>query len=172
MLSDAGSKAPSNVAGRNRGNMIKHNIPLITMYALGSAIIYFLGIMYLFVYVIYCIISTLWVMRFVCTHCPHYDKAKCPSGYAKVSARLFKKRSSKDFRRVFSRNIGVVIPSWVIPALVGIYLLFTDFNDIVLILSLIFIIDGFVVLPIFSRRYGCDKCELKDKCPWMGRFGK
>lgn len=155
-----------------QGNMVKHNLPLISMYILGSMIMYFLGLLYLVGYILYCILSTLWVMRFVCTHCPHYDKAKCPSGYAKVSARLFKKRTSKNFRSMFARNIGVVIPSWVLPAIVGIYILLNEVTLIILILTFLFIIVGFVILPIASRRYGCDRCDLKDNCPWMGRFGK
>ena len=171
-LNPEDNKVPTKNMGSGRGNTVKHNLPLISMYIIGSIIMYMLGWLYLFGYVLYCILSTLWVMRFVCTHCPHYDKLKCPSGYSKASAKLFKKRSSKDFRTKFARNIGVVIPSWVIPALVGIYLLLNEFTIIVAIVTLLFILVGFVYLPISSRRYGCDKCELKDQCPWMGRFGK
>jgi hypothetical protein len=160
------------IPGHSRGNAFKHNLPLIVMYVLGSIIILFLGLLYLIGYILYCIISTLWVMRFVCTHCPHYDKVKCPSRYSIVAGKLFKKRSSKDFTKVFARNIGVVVPSWVIPAIVGGYLLYLDFTIELTILVLLFVIDGFVVLPIASRVYGCDKCELKDQCPWMGKFGK
>jgi hypothetical protein len=36
----------------------------------------------------------------------------------------------------------------------------------------VFIIDGFVVLPMVSKKYGCNQCDLKDICPWMGGFGK
>jgi hypothetical protein len=171
-LSERNIKVPNKNSIRGRGNTIKHNIPLITLYILGSIIMFFLGILFLIAYITYCIVSTLWVMRFVCTHCPHYDKYKCPSGYSIVAGKLFKKRSSKDFRKVFARNIGVVVPSWVIPAIVGIYLLWIEFTMELTILVILFIIVGFVILPIASRRYGCDKCDLKDQCPWMGKFGK
>jgi hypothetical protein len=171
-LNERNIKVSNRKVGIGMANTIKHNIPLFIMYILGSLIILFLGFLYLIAYILYCIFSTLWVMRFVCTHCPHYDKAKCPSGYARVSAKLFKKRSTRDFRKMFARNIGVVIPSWIIPVFVGIFLFIDNVSLVLLVLLILFVINGFVVLPLASRKYGCEKCELKDQCPWMGKFGK
>lgn len=171
-LNEKDIKMSNRKVDRVKSYSIKHNTPLFIMYLLGALIMFFFGILYCILYLLYCIFSTLWVMRFVCTHCPHYDKVKCPSGYAKVSARLFRKRSTKDFRRMFARNIGVVIPSWVIPVLVGIYLLLDEVTLILSILLVLFIINGFILLPLASRKYGCEKCDLKNQCPWMGKFGK
>jgi hypothetical protein len=149
-----------------------HNLPEYVMYLLGFIIVYFIGIIYLIIFIIYCIFSTLWFMKFICTNCPHYDRLICPSGYAKVVSRLFKRGDFTKFQSQFKKHIAVVFPMWIVPAFVGVYLLIDEFTMWMLVLLILFIIDGFIILPIVTRRYGCNECELKDQCPWMGGFGK
>jgi hypothetical protein len=148
--------------GSRRTRVTLHNLPEYIMYVLGAIIVSYLGIIILIAFVVYIILSNLWFMRFVCTYCPHYDRVKCPSGYAIVASKLF----------MFKRHMAVVFPAWFVPVIVGIYILIGEFTLQMLILLIAFILIAFVVLPIFSRRYGCDYCDLRDKCPWMGRFGK
>jgi len=92
--------------------------------------------------------------------------------YATVAGKLFKKRDMKKFAIMFKRHMVVVFPAWFIPVFAGVYILIGEFTVEMLILLIAFILDAFVVLPIFSRRYGCNYCDLRDQCPWMGRFGK
>lgn len=152
--------------------VIIHELPEFLMYILGALIMSYLGIILMIVYVIYIITSSLWFMRFVCTYCPHYDNLKCPSGYATVSAKLFKKRETKKFTVMFKRNIAIVLPSWFLPVIAGIFILQDEINLITIFLFVAFIVNSFIVLPIISKKYGCNECDLKDRCPWMGRFGK
>ena len=155
-----------------RQRMIIQDLPEFTMYILGILIMSYLGIVVMVAFVMYIIISTLWFMRFVCTYCPHYDKLKCPSGYAIVCAKLFKKRETKKFTIMFKRNIAVVLPAWFLPVIAGIFILLDEINLIMISLLVAFIVNSFIVLPIISKKYGCNECDLKDRCPWMGRFGK
>lgn len=154
-----------------RKRMIMHNLPEFIMYVLGAIIMSYLGLKVLIIFVVYTVFSTLWFMRFICTYCPHYDKLKCPSGYAMVAAKLFKKRNMSKFHTMFKRHIVVVFPTWFVPVIAGIYLLIIELTIEVIVLLIIFILDAFIILPWASRTYGCNHCELKDKCPWMGGFG-
>ncbi|UCE39408.1 MAG: hypothetical protein JSW00_09355 [Thermoplasmata archaeon] len=153
-------------------NKVLHNLPTFSTYALGAVIMLFLGWLFFLVYVLYCIFSTLWFMRFICAHCPHFDNPKCPSGYARVAAKLFKERDSKKFNDTFRRHIGIVFPSWILPVLAGIYLLYYEFSITLLVLFSIFIIMGFIMLPVITKKYGCEDCNLKDSCPRMAGFKK
>jgi hypothetical protein len=107
-------------------------------------------------------------MRFICTHCPNYDKSPCPSGYNTISIKLFKKGDPRLFKTMFKRHIGVVFPSWFIPLIVAAYLLSIDIDNTLILLLIAFFIVGFIILPITSRIYGCKNCNIKDKCPWKG----
>jgi hypothetical protein len=153
-------------------NMMLHNAPEIVMYILGAVIMSYLGIVILIAFVMYVMVSILWFMRFVCTNCPHFDNLRCPSGYAAVVGKLFKKGDTRKFATAFKRNLGIVFPSWFIPVIASAYLLITDFSLIMIILFLVFSVDAFVILPVASRKYGCNECDIRDQCPWMGRFGK
>jgi hypothetical protein len=157
---------------RRRKNMILHNTPEVVMYILGSVICFYLSFWAMIVFIGYFVFSTLWYMKFVCTNCPHYDNLRCPSGYAPCAKALFKKGDVKRFHSAFKRNMGIVFPTWFAPVFVGIYLLYINFTIQMAILLAIFILDAFIILPIFSRKYGCQECDLVDECPWMGKFGK
>jgi hypothetical protein len=111
-------------------------------------------------------------MKFICTYCPHYDSPKCPSGYSKVALKLFRKGEPGKFHTMFKNHIAVVFPSWILPLLAGIFLLFYNFSVTILILFLIFIVMGFIMLPVITKRYGCDDCNLKGSCPRMTVFKK
>lgn len=153
-------------------NKVLHNIPTFSTYALGAIIILFLNWVFSVAFILYCIFSTLWFMRFICAHCPHYDNRKCPSGYAFISAKLFKKKDSKEFNEKFKRHLGVVFPSWIIPVVAGLYSLYYEFSLLLLLLLFAFIVIGFIILPVITKRYGCEDCNLKDSCPRMAGFKK
>jgi hypothetical protein len=153
-------------------NKVLHNLPTFSTYVLGAIIMLLLSWVFFLIYVIITIFSTLWFMRFICAHCPHYDNPKCPSGYSEVASKIFKKRDSKHFNRMFKKHIAAVFPSWILPVIAGIYLLYYEFSIILLILFFAFIIMGFIMLPVLTRKYGCEDCDLKDSCPRMAGFKK
>jgi len=143
------------------------NVPTLTMYFLGAALIWKVGWIYSVLFFVYCIVSIALFWRLICPWCHHFDTGRCPCGYGKIAPRFFVKKSGKNFKNVFRRNIAVVFPSWIIPFGVGLYLLATEYSRGTLVLFVSFCIVGFVLIPAISRLVGCKSCEIKHDCPWM-----
>jgi len=63
----------------------------------------------------------------------------------------------------------VVIPAWVVPAIVGIVSLAYEFSLLKLILIGAFVLISFVLLPLMSKKKGCSSCPQRGECAWMGK---
>jgi hypothetical protein len=149
------------------------NLPYIFMTILG-VLVFIIGpkasaLHWIFagLYVFYGIAGALWIIIFVCPYCHYYDTRACPCGYGQISAKLCKVRDQSRFIEKFKKHILVIIPLWIIPLVAGIIFLFQNFSLLLLLLVVLFIIDGFLILPLFSRKYGCAHCPQKNICPWM-----
>jgi hypothetical protein len=151
-----------------------NNLPYIAMTLLGSAIfvVAFGQSTWAWlaggVYVLYGAVGALWIMLFVCPYCHFWNSAACPCGYGKIAAALRQKRDGDRFREKFRKHIPVIVPLWIIPALVGVVIVARSFSWVLLILLIVFAVDAFVILPALSRKHGCVECPQKDDCPWMG----
>jgi hypothetical protein len=151
-----------------------NNVPYIAMTLLGSAIfvVAFAQSMWAWlaggVYVLYGAVGALWIMLFVCPYCHFWNSTACPCGYGRIAAGLREKRDGDRFREKFRRHIPVIVPLWIIPALVGVVIVVRSFSWILLILLIFFAVDAFIILPALSRKHGCVECPQKDDCPWMG----
>ncbi|MCX6270286.1 MAG: hypothetical protein NTU44_03530 [Bacteroidetes bacterium] len=143
------------------------NLPTLVLIILGALIIFRLSTIGAVGYVIYSLLSIAWFWAKICPFCHHYGTFSCPCGYGIISARLFKKREDKSFRKVFKQNIGVVFPTWFVPFIIAIYLLLTGYTREVLILTITFSLTGFIIIPLISRFVGCKNCDIKEDCPWM-----
>ncbi|MHC4623472.1 MAG: hypothetical protein ACYS4W_06170 [Planctomycetota bacterium] len=151
-----------------------NNLPYVAMTLLGSAIFvlafaqsvwaWLAGVAYL----LYGAAGALWIMIFVCPYCHFWNSAACPCGYGKIAAGLREKRDGDRFREKFRTHIPVIVPLWIIPALVGVVAVVRSFSWLLLILVIVFAVDAFVILPLLSRKHGCVECPQKDDCPWMG----
>jgi hypothetical protein len=137
--------------GFSRAKIMLHNLLTILFYLIGAIIISYMSVVFAVIFLLYCALATLWFMRFICAYCPQYDTAYCPSGYARITARLFEKRGTKDFKIKFKRNLGIIMPAWFAPVLAGVYLLLSEINFEIILLLVAFIVVGFVVLPIITR---------------------
>lgn len=71
------------------------------------------------------------------------------------------------FRKKFRQNIGIQFPNWFFPLAVAIYLLIKDYSFKILIMTLLFSLIGFLIIPVISKQVGCKNCEIKEDCPWM-----
>jgi hypothetical protein len=119
------------------------------------------------IFVLYGIIGALWIIVFICPYCHYFDTKACPCGYGQFAAKFRDKKSESKFPEKFKRHIPVIVPLWIIPIIAGILFLSSDFNYLMLILLIIFIINSFVILPLLARLYGCGHCPQKNDCPWM-----
>lgn len=121
------------------------------------------------VYLAYGAAGALWVILFICPHCDFYDTRLCPCGYGRIAAKLRSRKDGGDFARQFRRHIPVIVPLWIIPLIAGGAFLWVNFSWPLLALLVGFAVNSFLVLPLVSRRFGCQGCPQKAACPWMGR---
>lgn len=143
------------------------NIPTVILFLLGFIIINQLSTIGAILFGIYASFSVVWFWAKICPYCHHYDTLACPCGYGAISSKLFKKGTDNSFKRAFRRNIGIQFPNWFIPLAVAIYLISTRFTKVILVLTISFILIGFVIIPVISKLVGCKNCEIKEDCPWM-----
>lgn len=174
-----------------------NNLPYIAMIALGTAVLLvgINTILWKWAaataYLIYGVAGVFWIILFLCPFCRYYDTRFCPCGYGRIAAKLCKQKSLDPgvtsaepgfaqaepgssegipqdcFDEKFKKHIPVIVPLWFIPLLAGIPLLVTSFSLILLVLMVVFALDSFVILPLFSTRHGCKECPQQDSCPWM-----
>jgi len=147
--------------------IITHNIPLISMYILGTGIIYFLDLLFALGFIIYLIISNVLFMVLICTYCPHYGSRTSLCGYGLVAKQLAARKSVREFSKAFKHYIAVLFPNWFAPLLIGIYLLWTSFSWIMLIMLIVFILLAFIGVLYISKSKSCNTCRLRNNCPWM-----
>ncbi|OGM09578.1 hypothetical protein A2Z67_01410 [Candidatus Woesebacteria bacterium RBG_13_36_22] len=143
------------------------NIPTLLLFILGFLIINQISTIGAIIYGSYAIFSVIWFWAKICPYCHHYDTHACPCGYGIISPLLFKKKETLSFRKVFKRNLLIVFPNWFVPIGIAGYLLITHYTKNILILTIIFSIIGFIIIPLISKLVGCKNCEIKEECPWM-----
>ena len=143
------------------------NIPTIFLVILGFLIINTLSTIAAVAFAVYAIFSIVYFWARICPYCHHYGTNACPCGYGIISSKLFSRKDSNSFQKVFRRNLPIVFPNWFVPFFIGIYLLITEFTIKVFAMIIIFSIIGFIVIPLISKLVGCKNCEIKEDCPWM-----
>jgi hypothetical protein len=143
------------------------NIPTLLLFILGFLIINQISAIVAIIYGSYAIFSVIWFWAKICPYCHHYNTHACPCGYGIISSLLFKKRETLSFRKVFKRNLLIVFPNWFVPTGFAGYLLITHYTKNILILTIVFSIIGFIIIPLISKLVGCKNCEIKEECPWM-----
>ena len=150
------------------------NLPYVAMILLGSAMLWlcfdqvYLRWLGSGLYFAYGGIGALWIIVFVCPYCHFFDTRLCPCGYGMIASKLRTKREGADFAHKFKQHIPVIVPLWFIPPIAGGIELMRNFSWILLGLTVAFVINSYLILPLVSRRYGCASCPQKETCPWMG----
>ncbi|OFY25906.1 MAG: hypothetical protein A2X01_03875 [Bacteroidetes bacterium GWF2_35_48] len=143
------------------------NIPTLILFVLGTILVCQISTIGAVIFGAYSLFSVVFFWAKICPFCHHYNTLACPCGYGVISAKLFKKRNDKTFKKVFKQNIGIVFPNWIVPFSIAIYLLVTQYTNELFILTIAFSLIGFVVIPLISKFVGCKNCEIKEDCPWM-----
>jgi hypothetical protein len=143
------------------------NIPTFGMYVLGTWILAYISGLWAVIYAAYSLSGIIWFWGRICPYCHHYGTKACPCGYGVLSAKLFKPKQGKSFRRVFRRNIIYLFPGWFIPPVVAGFLLWKEFSASLLVIAIIFSVVAFILIPVISKKVGCKDCEIREECPWM-----
>ena len=149
------------------------NLPYALMTLLGSTVIIiglkssWWGWGLAILYAMYSITGVFWIILFLCPYCHLFNTRSCPCGYGRLAARWRAPKDSRLFREKYKKHIPVIVPLWFIPPLTGGIMLIKSFSWLLFLLLIIFILDAFMILPLFARKYGCTHCPQKDACPWM-----
>ncbi|MHC4444980.1 MAG: hypothetical protein ACYTBZ_20130 [Planctomycetota bacterium] len=153
---------------QSKAVLILDNLPTAAMFILGTILIGRISWPPAIVYLAYCALSIVLFWALICCYCPLYETKHCPCGFGAIAPRFFSRKDDRDFRDVFKKNIAIMYPCWFVPPIAGIYLLWSRFDYVVLALFAAFCVIGFIVIPWISKVVGCQRCELKAQCPWMG----
>jgi len=143
------------------------NVPTVILFTLGFLIINKLSTLIAIIFGSYALFSVVWFWAKICPYCHHYNTLACPCGYGVVSSKLFKKGTGKSFKKVFRRNIIIQFPNWFVPLVFLVYLISSSYTKEILVLTIFFVLIGFVIIPLVSKLVGCKNCEIREDCPWM-----
>lgn len=150
------------------------NLITFSIYALGVYILAKFGLFTLIVYLIYCLLIELRLLKKSCVDCYYYGKI-CFSGRGLICSLLFKKGDPKRFLCT-EISLKELIPDFlvtIIPLLAGIISLIINFNWLLLIMLLILIILGFPVTGYLRGSLACKFCKQRELgCPAQDFFSK
>jgi len=146
--------------------VVVSNIVSLTIYATGIIIISRIGIIWTLLYVAYCLCLELKALRH-CTDCYYYGKT-CAFARGRISCLFFKKGKSEEFARkpMTLKDFITDLLVSLIPAVIAIVLLITNFNWLILLLLVVLILlttagNGFV-----RGSLACKYCKQLDLgCP-------
>lgn len=137
------------------------------IYLLGAYIMFDIGILWGFFYLLYCLIAEIRLMTVSCVNCYYHGKW-CGLGRGKIAA-LFP--GNGDPKRFLDKNVTWkdLIPDMLvslIPLVTGIYILFGKFDPIILIcMSLLFLLTTYGNFYVRSN-YSCIYCKQRELgCP-------
>ncbi|MDO9044489.1 MAG: hypothetical protein Q7U35_04200 [Methanobacteriaceae archaeon] len=149
------------------------NILILSIYIIDAAIIYNLGWFYSVLYLIYCLILEIKVLKTGCVNCYYYGKI-CGFGKGRLSALFFKKGDPSKFshKELKWKDMIPDMLVFIVPTLAGIFILLSNFSW--LILSLIAVL---LILSLFGnaliRGLTCPKCKQSELgCPAQDLFQK
>ena len=154
------------------GQILQHNIPLFSMFIIGSILVAYLNIYFAIIFIIYLLVSNYLFMVLICAYCPHYGKRSSLCGYGLVTKYFAERKRPREFRGHFKRYIALLFPDWFVPLIAAIIVLFNSFEWLVLIFLIIFIIVAFIIVPFGSKSTSCKTCKLRNQCPWMSICGR
>jgi hypothetical protein len=150
------------------------NIVSLSIYGLGFFIMIRPGIIFSVLFLIYVFILEYRLIRYHCVNCFYYDKT-CGFGKGRLSSLFFKKGdvSKSCIQEMSWKDMIPDLLISLIPFVVGIYFLITDFNIILLssIILLLFLTtsgNGFI-----RSKLTCRYCKQKEiGCPADKLFNK
>jgi len=150
------------------------NLLAVSIYAIGIYIMARCGILWVVLYLIYCGLFELRLLRYHCVNCYYYDKV-CAFGKGKLSALLFKKGSPEKFAEKQIKWVDL-LPDFLIllfPLIGGIVLLVTDFNWLILVLLILLLVLSFPGNAFIRGSFACKYCKQKELgCPAEKLFNK
>ena len=146
----------------------------IAIYTIGAYLLALLGMVYLILYLIYCLYIEARVLKLSCRDCYYFGKL-CAFGKGKICSWLFKRGTPERFT---AKGISWkdIVPDFlvsVIPLAVGIFLLVRDFSWMKLSLVLVLLVLSFPGTAFVRGEISCKFCKQREiGCPAEHLFDK
>ncbi len=148
------------------------NLLSISMYLIGAAILYQIGLIWLVLYVLFILLLELRLVKGHCTDCWYYGRT-CAFGKGRLSCMFFPKGTPEQFKKqtITWKDIVPDFLVFIIPLLVGIALLIHDFSWILLVLIIILFFLGFMGNAVVRSQLACRYCRQREiGCPAQRLF--
>lgn len=152
--------------------VILSNALPISIYIIGAFILYGLSIIFSALYLFFCLIIEIRLMKEGCVNCYYYGKT-CAFGKGRLSSYFFKKGHPELFTQ---KNVSwyAVLPDFLVflfPLAGGIIILINKFSWIIFLLIIIILILG-LGGNAFIRSLTCKHCKQRELgCPATELFG-
>jgi len=148
------------------------NLLSISMYLIGAAILYQIGLIWLVLYVLFILLLELRLVKGHCVDCWYYGRT-CAFGKGRMSCMFFPKGTPEQFKKqtITWKDIVPDFLVFIIPLLVGIALLIHDFSWILLVLIIILFFLGFMGNAVVRSQLACRYCRQREiGCPAQRLF--
>ncbi len=139
----------------------------IATYLLGALIIYRAGFSWLVIYLLYVLLLEARLLKKSCVDCYYYGK-QCAFGKGKLSCLFFNKGNPKNFvsRKITWKDIIPDFMVSVVPLILGVSLLITDFEMFLLLQVVLLVLFAFVGSAFVRSSLACKHCRQREiGCP-------
>jgi hypothetical protein len=150
------------------------NLLNVSIYLIGSYILYQLGLIWLIFYLLYILFLEIRVLQKSCVNCYYFGKT-CAFGKGRLAPALFRKGSAEKFatRQITWKDILPDFLVSIIPMLVAIMLLVTNFSWLMLALLASLILLGSIGTGLVRGQLACRYCKQREMgCPAERLFSK
>jgi hypothetical protein len=144
------------------------------IYIIGAYIMFKLGAVFGWLYLLFCLVVEVKVMRISCIHCYYYGKL-CGFGRGKLASLFFGKGDPKKFleKKITWESLIPDLLVSLVPFILGIYLLFSNFDWFLLILILALLLLTTSGNGCVRSNIACKYCRQKELgCPAEKLFKK
>jgi hypothetical protein len=152
--------------------VVLSNLFSLSIYAIGAYVLWMIAPLVSALYLVYCSVLEIRVLRHSCRNCYYYGKACC-FGRGLLCSFLLEKGDPKKFteRQVSWLDILPDFMVTIIPVLGGIVLLVDKFSWTIVALILILLALGFAGNAFIRGSYACKYCKQRDLgCPALSLF--
>ena len=135
----------------------------LSIYVLGSYILWLLYIPLAAAYIIFCIWTEYKLMRGSCMNCYYYGKI-CGLGRGKLCSILFKKGKPESFidKEISWKDLIPDFLVMIFPLIGGIVILIRDFNWLILFLMVVLVMLFMGGTAFIRGSYACKYCKQKE----------
>jgi hypothetical protein len=154
--------------------VIGSNLLSISIYLIGAAILYQIGLIWLVLYLLFILLLELRLVRGHCVDCYYYGKT-CAFGKGRLSCMFFPKGTPDRFSRrmITWKDIVPDFLLFTIPLLAGIALFIHTFSWILLLLIIALFFLGFTGNALIRGQIACRYCKQREiGCPAQRLFEK